>query len=269
MIQYNLIIIGTGNISKGLIYELLNSSLYNNSVFINVYLYSQSEERLLGYLYDLQDTLLMKEKIFNQKINIKFSDINSIDDAVLVDCIICCTGVTLFNHKSIDRDSLYPMHCELINKMKFLTTINLQSNCKLINITNPVDEINRHLSSVTKIPNKNIYGIGLSHDIARIIVETGMMGIEAEGKHGKNLNVYLNQKRIDVHDSAKERGLNILALKGGRESPIFAPVASLSFLLFALIFNTEIITYVSVWDEASCDFLGKKICLKNREHTAL
>ena len=82
MAQYNLIIIGTGNIAKGLIFELLNISLHNHSVFINVYLYSQLEERVLGYLHDLQDALLMKEKLFNQKANIKFNNIKSINDSI-------------------------------------------------------------------------------------------------------------------------------------------------------------------------------------------
>ena len=269
MAQYNLIIIGTGNIAKGLIFELLNISLHNHSVFINVYLHSQLEERVLGYLHDLQDALLMKEKLFNQKASIKFNNIKSINDSILIDCIVCCTGITLSHHTVKDRASLYPLHCNLINRMEFLKTINLHEDCKLINITNPVDEINSYLSSIIKIPYKNIYGIGLSHDIARIILETGLMEIEAEGKHGEHLDIYLNKKKISIHDAAQKRGLNILALKGGNESPIFAPVASLSFFLFALIFNYEITTYASVWDEITHDFIGKKIILKNREHIIL
>jgi malate/lactate dehydrogenase len=156
------------------------------------------------------------------------------------------------------RISLFEENCVLIDSAVVLNNFHLSTNTKVINVSNPVDEINYYLYQKLNLNKENIYGIGLSHDFARIINELGYENIEIRGKHGEDIEIYKEDIKIEVDYENRSRGMRILELKKGIP-PVFAPVASIMSLLNAFILKKEILTYASVWCRETEGFTGKKI----------
>lgn len=272
-------IIGLGGVGQQLLHCLLSSQQLSKCISeINIICHTST--LIAKATYDDILSKIYTSYIFGEQQSQNTPQVNltlNYDCISQTDILVCCYGVpSTFPLK--DRNILAKDHLKLTNKI-FNQIKSLKEGLIIINSVNPVDIISWHISEVSGVSKRRVFGISGTHNTARL-----MMAIEevlgckhskidknslfVVGEHGNYYIPLINLIKVEdrplidiaspalinkIVDIAKNKGLEIFNFQ--KSPPCFGPSSSIYELITILLIGKSSTYCGSIWmQQYNCFF---------------